>query len=343
MRVLFVNENVGGHATVHRHLRAALDHFPDVEAVHLDIPAPRLARRAVGAALPGIGRLDADFQPLRAQLAASAWARRRVGRIAGTCDALHVYTHNAALAFPDLLRARPSVVSLDTTNTHNATRLPYRQPGPGTRPNLALTRPFERRVYEAATVLVANSAWAADSLRDDYAVEASKVRTFPFGIEAPGFGPGPAPGVRRDEGADSALPRLVFVGRQLERKGALDLLTLFRARFARRAELVIVSPEPVPPAANVRAVSDVTPGDRRLWDELRAGSIFVFPSAIDQAPNAVIEAMAAGLPVIACDVAALSELVLSGETGLLVPPGDPACLGAAIDSLLASVEIRARF
>ena len=62
--------------------------------------------------------------------------------------------------------------------------------------------------------------------------------------------------------------------------------------------------------------------------------MFVFPSEIDQAPNVVLEAAAAGLPVIALGVAALPEMVRHGATGFLVTPGDQRGLAAAITTML---------
>jgi glycosyltransferase involved in cell wall biosynthesis len=57
----------------------------------------------------------------------------------------------------------------------------------------------------------------------------------------------------------------------------------------------------------------------------------------------VIEAMAAGLPVVASDVGGLRELVRDGETGTLVPPGDPAVLANALRPLVADRELRRRY
>ena len=51
-------------------------------------------------------------------------------------------------------------------------------------------------------------------------------------------------------------------------------------------------------------------------------------------PNAVIEAMAAGLPVVASDVGGIPELITPEATGLLVPPGDPGALAAAVVRLM---------
>jgi len=75
---------------------------------------------------------------------------------------------------------------------------------------------------------------------------------------------------------------------------------------------------------------------------LRSGAAFVFPSVIDQAPNAVLEGMAAGLPVVAMRVAALPEMVVDGETGRLVDPGDDQGLLEAITALLDDPGAAAR-
>jgi glycosyltransferase involved in cell wall biosynthesis len=52
--------------------------------------------------------------------------------------------------------------------------------------------------------------------------------------------------------------------------------------------------------------------------------------------NSILEAMACGLPLVATDVGGTSEVVVHGDTGLLVPPGDPAALADALSTLLAN-------
>ena len=59
MRALFVNENLGGHATVHLNLRRALRARPDVDARFYDVPAPGLVRKLAAAPVPGLAGLDA--------------------------------------------------------------------------------------------------------------------------------------------------------------------------------------------------------------------------------------------------------------------------------------------
>ena len=75
---------------------------------------------------------------------------------------------------------------------------------------------------------------------------------------------------------------------------------------------------------------------------LAAADLFVLPSLWEGLPMALIEAMAAGLPVVATDVSGTRGVMLHGETGLLVPPGDAAALAQAIAALLAEPERAAR-
>ena len=65
-------------------------------------------------------------------------------------------------------------------------------------------------------------------------------------------------------------------------------------------------------------------------DFLRAADLFVHPSHQEGFSNAILEGMAAGLPVVACAVGGNPEAVVDGETGRLVPPRDPNRLAAAI-------------
>ena len=70
-----------------------------------------------------------------------------------------------------------------------------------------------------------------------------------------------------------------------------------------------------------------------LRDALSDLDVFVQPSRAENAPVAVLEAMTAGLPVVGTRVGGIPELVVDGETGILVPPSDPQALATALDSL----------
>ncbi len=334
LRVLFINENIGGHTTVHLNLRAGLAGRSDIAATFLDLPPAAGLARLAGARIPGLASIDLDFQPLRAQLARSAQLARRLPALLGNIDAVHLYTHNVGLLSAAHWRRLPTVVSLDTTNVQNGYRLPGRRPTRLTPATVWATKPFENRVYRAATTVVANSNWAADSLRRDYQIDEAKLRVQPFGIDGPDFGPGCAPGPPATQ-----RPRAVFVGRSLARKGGLQLLRVHREQFRERLDLTVITAEQPEFDSDIELVQDLTPGDDRLWALLRQASMFVFPSEIDMAPNAVLEAMMAGLPIVARPVGAIPEMVQDGVNGLLVGPSDRD-LAAAISYLLENPKRR---
>ena len=81
--------------------------------------------------------------------------------------------------------------------------------------------------------------------------------------------------------------------------------------------------------------------DVRTW--LRAMDVFVLSSDWEGMSNALLEAMAAGLPVVATGVGGALEVVRDGETGTLVPTGVPETLGSAIAELLGSPVLRQTF
>jgi glycosyltransferase involved in cell wall biosynthesis len=83
-------------------------------------------------------------------------------------------------------------------------------------------------------------------------------------------------------------------------------------------------------------------GHEQIPDYLRSFDLFVVPSLSESFGVAAVEAAACGLPVIASRVGGLPEVVLDGETGLLVPPGDVNALAAAMARLLSEPELRAR-
>jgi glycosyltransferase involved in cell wall biosynthesis len=77
-------------------------------------------------------------------------------------------------------------------------------------------------------------------------------------------------------------------------------------------------------------------------DLLRAADVFVLPSLYEGLPLSVLEAMASAKPVVATAVGGTNEAVVDGVTGILVPPANPAALGAAIRGILDDPETAAR-
>ena len=75
---------------------------------------------------------------------------------------------------------------------------------------------------------------------------------------------------------------------------------------------------------------------------LKAFDIFVLPSIKEGLPYAILEAMAAGLPIVATNVGGISEMITDNESGLLVPPKNPEALAEALKKLIDAPELRAR-
>lgn len=85
-------------------------------------------------------------------------------------------------------------------------------------------------------------------------------------------------------------------------------------------------------------------GERRDIPEVLASfDISVLPSFSESLSNAILESMAAGLPVVATSVGGNCDLVREGETGFLVPPNDEAGLAGALERLLLRPDLRAEF
>ena len=76
-----------------------------------------------------------------------------------------------------------------------------------------------------------------------------------------------------------------------------------------------------------------------LAKSYQSASLFLFPSRHEGMPNAVLEAMASGLPVVATEIAGNDELVLDGETGRLVPTEDPDALRESLRGMLSDPRL----
>ena len=146
---------------------------------------------------------------------------------------------------------------------------------------------------------------------------------------------------------DRPAPRLIAVGRL---KAPKDFLTLIRALTALPDvpfEVLIVGdgPDREDLETEIRGLGLESrvrlAGERSDVAELLAGSdVFVLSSRSEGLPVSVLEAMAAELPVVASDVGGVSELVVDGETGMLVPPDNETALAAALGRLVENRELR---
>lgn len=145
--------------------------------------------------------------------------------------------------------------------------------------------------------------------------------------------------------------RLLFVGGDGPRKGLDTVLDALAMEGVGPCELDAVTSQremsaelrdQLAAATAVRVHDGLTsgsPGLRRLYADADA---FVLPTRLDLSSLASLEAMATGIPVIATDVGGLSDIVIDGVTGLVVPPDDPVALAAAIERVRTDVALRDR-
>lgn len=144
---------------------------------------------------------------------------------------------------------------------------------------------------------------------------------------------------------------ILFLGRIGARKGAFDLIAAF-ATIAPRYPALSLTLAGDGQTAEARDLAHRLGLADRItvlnWvdDTTRSGllawaSIYALPSYNEGLPMSVLEAMAAGLPVIATPVGGIPDLIETGKTGLLVPSGDIAALAAALATLLNDPELSA--
>jgi glycosyltransferase involved in cell wall biosynthesis len=136
--------------------------------------------------------------------------------------------------------------------------------------------------------------------------------------------------------------RLLFVGGDFRRKGGPLLLECLRGQLAGRCELDVVTREPVAAPPGVRVHHGLGPNSPELLRLFAEADVFVLPSLGECLAVVLMEATAAGLPVVTTDVGALGEALRPGESGLLIPPGDARALGQALEHLVADADRRRR-
>jgi glycosyltransferase involved in cell wall biosynthesis len=170
------------------------------------------------------------------------------------------------------------------------------------------------------------------------------------GVDLRMFSPGPGDErLRGHYGLPAARPLVLSVGR-LSPEKRVDLLLAAAARLTSDAHLVIAGSGPE--EASLRAMAErlgaagrvtflgFVPG-ADLPGLYRLADVFAITSEAELQSLVTMEAMATGLPVVAADRYALSELVRDGRNGFLVPPGDVGQLAARLDLLASDQRLRA--
>jgi glycosyltransferase involved in cell wall biosynthesis len=195
----------------------------------------------------------------------------------------------------------------------------------------------ERAVLEAAAAVVTTSAWTVGRLRELYGLPPERIHVAEPGVDAAPVAPGTAGGgallcvaaVTPGKGHDVLLDGLATVADlpwDCACVGSLGRAPAWADGILRRASSRVRFTGPL-----------VGPELDRAY---AAADLLVLTSRAETYGMVVTEALARGLPVLATDVGGVREAL--GQGGTLVPPGDPAALGAALRAWLSDDELRGR-
>jgi glycogen synthase len=201
----------------------------------------------------------------------------------------------------------------------------------------------ERLAVERAERVIAVSAQMRADILSHFQVAPERVVVIHNGVDADAF--------RRTEAREVLArhqvrePYVLFVGRISEQKGIFQLLEAARA-LPDEVSLVLCASSPDTPELAARLQAAVAGRPRVQWINAMLpvsevvqlyshAAVFACPSIYEPFGLINLEAMACGTPVVASRVGGIPEVVVDGETGWLVPPGDPAALAEALRVSLA--------
>lgn len=205
----------------------------------------------------------------------------------------------------------------------------------------------EKAMFEhpALRAVICNSQMVADEVVRYYGVARNKLQVIYNGVDSEVFHPGLADEFRRSLRAGSSIPDdaplLLFVGSGFERKGVPQLLQAAARMQRTDARIVIVGADRKLKAMqrlseqlglNQRALFTGPLKDVRPWYGAADG--FVLPTLYDPCPNAALEALACGLPVVTSTSCGAQEWVNSGDNGWVVDAVDINGLAQRLDDLV---------
>ncbi len=337
INVGFVMEQALGHVTHHQNLAYWTQHDANVSATWLPVAMNDVD---VWERVPGIRGNWSLKGSLRAR--EKLRAEERTQRF----DALFIHTQTLSLFALDMMRRVPTVISLDATPL-NYDSFGAEYDHAAAKAGWLARRKFRwnQRAFETCTALTTWSEWAKRSLVLDYGIGAQKVTVIPPGVDMQKWD-FQSSRITPHKQQEQPL-RLLFVGGDYTRKGGPELLEAFRSGLQSACALDIVTKDAQAAEAlkgidNVHVYTDLTANSSGLRRLYANADVFVFPTRGDCLGIAAIEAMAAGLPVIATNVGGLPEVVSEGVNSLMVAPGDAGGIGEAVRALIADPARRKR-
>jgi glycosyltransferase involved in cell wall biosynthesis len=221
--------------------------------------------------------------------------------------------------------------------------------------------PMQKRVQRYACQFADRVLVNADAVRDwlvrEEGYNPSNIVVIRNGVDMTRFDGAPAGDrIRRELGLPPDSRLVVVVSRLTRLKGIehfLEAAAVLKRRYPDVRFLIVGETSPPDPsylaelqrlATTVGVIDRVTFTGRRsdIPEVLAAAAVSVMPSLNEALSNVLLESMAAGAPVVATRVGGTPEALDDGEAGLLVQPGDPAAITAAVSRLLDDRELSCR-
>ncbi len=256
-------------------------------------------------------------------------------------DLLHLHVGGGSSFYRHMLYAALGWLARTPVLLH------WHVPGTGEAQDAGLSGGLQSRlgrwaINRAARVLVLSPAWAAALASLSGQPNAGqRMVVLPNPVDCDLIQPPHDPAQRRPD-------VVLFLGDFSRRKGVRDLLAAAPAVLQRHPAARFVVAGGAPPAdvaAYARPLGAAVhfPGFVRGVDKVRwlqEATLLALPSYAEGLPVAVLEAMAAGLPVITTPVGGVPDILRDGVNGLLTPPGDVPALADALSRLLADADAR---
>jgi starch synthase len=190
----------------------------------------------------------------------------------------------------------------------------------------------EEAEHRLADRIVVPSSFASETLIENH-VPAHKITVIPFGVDLSAFRPVPRP--------DTSRPiRFIFLGALGVRKGLPVLLEAWRSLASLGAELWLVGSVKARHAQLIPALKGLRQIGKVPHEELPAllsqCDVLVFPSYFEGLAQVQLEALAAGLPIIATNASGATDLIADSREGYIIPVGDAEALREAMFSFIKS-------